>query len=236
MNAACLFATKGSLVRYIDISPQIEAGTAVWPGDQGFQRDPRWNLSSGDSVSVSTVTITTHIGAHIDAPSHVREGAPSVESTPIDACLGKCLVVDVSGLLERGSQPHGYAPAAEVWTRIAKLSEQDLECGPIERLLLRHRAAPMTVWDPQTPGIDPELVRWFGEQGGRLLGLDLASFDPERSTELPAHHAAIDAGVVMLEGLDLSHAEEGIAQLTALPIPWRGADAAPVRAVLGYAD
>ncbi|WP_205881434.1 cyclase family protein [Leucobacter coleopterorum] len=110
IEVAHSFAAKGSLVRYVDISPQIEAGTAVWPGDQGFRRDPRWNLSDGDSVSVSTVTTTTHIGAHIDAPSHVREGAPSIESTPIDACLGKCMVIDVSSLVDRATVPTVLLP------------------------------------------------------------------------------------------------------------------------------
>lgn len=224
---------KGSAVRYVDISPQIAVDTAVWPGDREFQRDARWSLAAGDSVSVSTITTTTHIGAHIDAPSHVREGAPGIESTPIDACLGKCLVADVSDLVDREVWPHGFALADRVRVRITKFFGQD---GPVERLLLRHRSAAMMRWDPHTPGVDPELIRWFGEQGGRLLGLDLASFDPERSTELPAHHAAIDAGIVMLEGLDLSRASEGVAQLSALPVPWFGADAAPVRAVLGYAD
>lgn len=227
---------RGSAVRYIDISPQIEAGTPVWPGDHGFQRESRWTLEAGDSVTVSTVTTTTHVGAHIDAPSHVIQGAPSVESTPIEACIGSCLVVDVSDLVDRTLQPHGFAQAAEVRARIAAMTEQDPACGAIERLLLRHRAEHTAQWDAQTPGVDPELIEWFGEQGGRLLGLDLDSFDPERSTALAAHHAAIEAGIVMLEGLDLSVATEGTAQLFALPIPWLGADAAPVRAVLGYVD
>lgn len=226
-------------MHYIDISPHLDASSTVWPGDRAFQRESRWSIAAGDSVAVSTVTTTTHIGAHIDAPSHVRRGGAAIESTPIEACLGACLVLDVSGLVDRASTPHGCAPAAAVRQRIAALTASTAqlpEHSPIERLLLRHRATPPMQWDSHTPGVDPELIRWFGAQGGRLLGLDLASFDPERSTELPAHNAAIDADVVMLEGLDLTRAPEGAAHLTALPIPWLGADAAPVRAVLSYAD
>jgi len=86
------------------------------------------------------------------------------------------------------------------------------------------------------PGLDPELVEWFGAQGGRLLGIDLDSFDPTDSKELPAHHAALTHGVVILEGLDLGPAPEGVSELMALPVPWLGADAAPVRAVLRLQD
>src|SRR5690606_30067737 len=107
----------------------------------------------------------------------------------------------------------------------------------VERVLLRHarptesRAAE---WDPGAPGIDPAFMDWFGDQGGLLVGIDLVSFDPVESTELLAHRAGLAAGTVLLEGLDLSEAPIGWAEVIALPLPWRGADASPVRAVLRF--
>lgn len=212
---------------FIDISPGVRPGTPVWPGDTEFSLATQWSIDAGDSVTVGTVTTTTHLGAHIDGPSHVVAGAASVYGTPLDACIGPCLVVDVSDLIDRASSPHGQASAAHVRARAEMLSP-----APVERLLLRHYAAPNREWDPELPGVDPELMRWFAEQGGRLVGVDLASFDPADSKELASHRVGIAEGVVLLEGLDLSAAPEGIAELIALPLPWEGADASPVRAVL----
>lgn len=219
-------------MRIIDLSPMVGPEAATWPGDEPFAIAPRWSITQGDSVTVGTVTTTTHIGAHIDAPAHIVAGAATVDATPLDACVGACLVVDISDLVDRTTEPHGSAPAVAVIARIHALRPRT----PVQRLLLRHAARSPLGWDPQVPGIDPELVRWFAAEGGRLLGIDLASFDPATSTELLAHRAGIAAGVVLLEGLDLSAAPTGEAELIALPLPWVGADASPVRAILRCAD
>lgn len=213
--------------RIIDISPPVRAGSPVWPGDSEFELSRKWSIAEGDSVTVGTVTTTTHIGAHIDAPAHVVDGAPPIDGISLDACLGPCLIVDVSDLVDREATPHGPAPAHAVAERIQRLAT-----GAVERVLLRHYPALRLSWDPELPGIDPELIRWFAAQGGRLIGLDLASFDPAESKSLEAHRAGIEGDVVLLEGLDLSAAPVGAAELIALPLSWPGADASPVRAVL----
>jgi len=218
--------------RIIDISPAVRGGTPVWPGDAEFSLEAKWSIDGGDSVTVGTVTTTTHIGAHIDGPSHIVGGAPSVYETPLDACIGPCVVLDVSDLLDRSSSPHGQAPLAAVRERLASIVHSSVAHGPVERLLLRHYPSPAASWDPELPGVSVEFMRWFAGQGGRLVGIDLASFDPAESKTLDAHRAGIDGGVVLLEGLDLSAAPEGPAELIALPLPWPGADASPVRAVL----
>lgn len=214
---------------FVDISPLVHAGTPVWPGDEPFGLAPRWSLDGGDSVSVGTITSTTHVGAHIDAPSHVVQGAPSIEATPLDACVGPCIVLDVGDLVDRDLSPHGRVRVQDVERRLASLTEV-----PVERLLLRHYRAENRGWDADLPGVDDEVMRWFAAQGGRLMGIDLASFDPADSKTLDCHRAGIAAGVVLLEGLDLSRAPEGESELIALPLPWLHADASPVRAVLRY--
>ena len=222
-------------MRLDDVSPKLSPDTVVWPGDTPLSIAPSWSMTNGSAVNVSAVTTTTHIGAHIDAPLHVNERGADVTEIPLESCIGACLVVDVSDLVDRTVRPHAPATARHVIERITTTLEPHAAPLP-PRLLLRHRDAPLTRWDSDTPGVDPRLVRWFADQGGVLIGLDLLSFDPEVCSEVPAHHACVDAGIVMLEGLDLMPAETGMAELIALPIPWQGADAAPVRAVLRYDD
>lgn len=213
----------------IDISPVVDASTPVWPGDVEFSMAPTWQIAAGDSVTVNEVRTTTHIGAHIDAPSHIVDGAPSIAELPLDAFVGACVVVDVSDLVDRSVAPNRPALVHAVRERLEALVGGE----PIERLLLRHTPHDSErAWDAEMPGIDQALITWLGEQGGKLIGIDLASFDPEQSSELLAHRAAISHNIVMLEGLDLSKAPIGVSELIALPLPWRGADASPVRAVL----
>jgi len=53
-----------------DISPLLSAATPVWPGDTTFRAEATWQITDGCPVHVSRITLSTHTGAHCDAPSH----------------------------------------------------------------------------------------------------------------------------------------------------------------------
>ena len=65
-----------------------------------------------------------------------------------------------------------------------------------------------------------------------LVGVETMSIDPIASDDLPNHKRMLDAGVVILENLDLTRARTGRWKLIAPPVRYRGLDAAPVRALL----
>jgi arylformamidase len=65
-----------------------------------------------------------------------------------------------------------------------------------------------------------------------LVGVETMSIDPIDSDDLPNHKRLLDAGVVILENLDLSAVEAGLFELIALPLKIHDADATWVRAVL----
>ena len=65
-----------------------------------------------------------------------------------------------------------------------------------------------------------------------LVGTDAPSMDPETSKTLDAHHAIRGRGLSILEGLVLDDVPAGDYELIALPLPFEGLDASPVRAVL----
>ncbi len=64
------------------------------------------------------------------------------------------------------------------------------------------------------------------------LHLDLVGVDVPSVGDKSVHKILIDSGTVVLEGLDLSLAEDGEYTLYAFPMKISGADGAPTRAVL----
>jgi len=62
--------------------------------------------------------------------------------------------------------------------------------------------------------------------------MDVPSVDHLTSKNLPNHHALDDAGIVILENLDLRAVEPGVYELIALPLKIRDGDGSPVRAIL----
>jgi len=198
-----------------DISQVLRPGLPVWPGDTAFAHNPTWTMGHGSPVNVSALTLSTHSGAHADAPLHYDAGGASIDTVSLEPYLGECLVIDARG------------------------------CGPLveprhlppldgaRRVLLRtYEAFPRDAWDSSFTAVASATIRALAAQGVILIGLDSPSLDPETSKTMDAHHAVAAADMRVLEGLVLDDVPPGRHELIALPLAIAGADAAPVRAIL----
>jgi arylformamidase len=204
------------LTALYDITPPIRPGIPVWPGDTEYAAELTWAIARGDSVNVSAVTTTPHLGAHADAPFHVAQGGATVADLPLEPFLGPCRVVAVP---------------PEPLILPEHLPGVDL--GDPPRLLLKTGSVGDRSRFPERfSALSPELARALGAAGALLVGLDTPSVDPFDSKDLAAHHALVAGSVVNLEGLLLADVPPGLYELIALPLRLEGLDASPVRAVL----
>jgi len=199
-----------------DISPTISAAIPVWPGDTPFAAGPTWVIEDGCPVRVSRMTMTTHLGAHTDAPSHFDPQGAAIDAVALDPYLGPCRVIHCIGV--RLVEPRHLAPHL---------------AGTPPRVLLRtYASAPQQAWDPDFPAIAPAAVALLAVHGVTLIGTDAASLDPQDSKTLDAHHAVHRHGISILEGIVLDAVAPGDYELIALPLKLAGMDASPVRAIL----
>ena len=199
-----------------DISPTISAGIPVWPGDTPFEASPTWEIRDGCPVHVSRMTMTTHLGAHTDAPSHYDPAGSSIDAVELTPYLGPCRVIHCVG--------------------VKTVRPEDIEArldGVPPRVLLRtYASAPRQAWDPAFPAIAPGTIALLASKGVILVGTDAASLDPQDSKTLDAHHAVRRHGLAILEGVVLDEVPPGDYELIALPLKLAGMDASPVRAIL----
>jgi len=199
-----------------DLSPPIGSSLAVWPGDTPPTREVLLELARGDSVTLSTLHATVHLGAHADAPSHYGRGAPPIDGRSLEPYLGPCQVMRVR--VARGS----------------RIAPEDLP-GPVRapRLLLATGSYPdPSRFNEDFAALAPELVDQLHRTGVILVGIDTPSVDLFASKELPAHQRCLAHDIAILEGLLLDQVPEGVYELIALPLRLEGFDASPVRAVL----
>ncbi len=199
-----------------DITIPVHEDLAVWPGDEPYRFSLGWNMESGDSVNVGQVRMSVHTGTHADAPFHFDPTGKRAGEMDLAPFIGPCIVADVR---ER-----------EVIT-IADL--QNLPFVEAPRLLLQTGAWTDYTQFPETiPTVAPDVPLWLASQGVVLLGVDVPSVDALDSKTLSNHHALHQAGIAILESLDLRDVPSGVYHLTALPLRLMGADGAPVRAIL----
>jgi len=204
----------------IDISPVLCPETAVWPGDLPLSQNNQCQLANGDSIDLSSLHTTVHIGAHADAPSHYHPEGGSIETVDLSVYWGDCYVVNCKGF---------KVITSDSCKVIANLNA--------ERVLFRTNTFP----DPNHFNQDfayfnPDAIEFLAHNGVKLIGIDTPSIDPFDSKDLQAHHAIYKYGIKNLEGLILNEVDEGWYELSALPLKLKGFDASPVRAVLKKLD
>jgi arylformamidase len=205
----------GSL-RIHDISQPLGATTAVWPGDR--QPEVEWTLriDAGDSVNVAALMLSVHTGTHVDGSLHFDVAGAPAGALPLDAYIGRVLVVD--------------ARAGDV---IGEDAIAGIDVAAEERILFRTRDdVDETRFPKAIKAISPALARRLADAGVRLVGTDAPSVDPLDSKTLDAHHALARGRVAILENAVLSAVPAGRYFLVALPLRLTEADSSPVRAVL----
>jgi arylformamidase len=203
-----------------DITLTITPTLPVWPGDAPVLLSQTSHLERGDVCTITRLDISAHTGTHLDAPAHFIRGGATVESLALDSLIGPALVVDASG--------RGHV-TADVLDALA------LPPG-VERLLLRTDNSAIwqrgeTAFHEDFVAIAPSGAAWLVERGVRLVGIDYLSVGPF-DNGVPTHEILLGAGIIAVEGLDLSAIEPGEYQLVCLPIKIGGADGAPCRAIL----
>jgi arylformamidase len=182
-------------VQILDVSMAIRPGMPIWPGDPALEVGLADAIADGAEANVTRLALGAHTGTQVDAPAHFLDGAAGVETVPLDALVGPCLVVeadDVHGELPAASVPAG-AERVLFRTRNGALWERD---GFVEGSVCLSAAAA------------EEVVR----RGIRLVGIDYLTIGgPE------AHRILLAAGVVPVEGLDLRAVEPGEYGIACLP-------------------
>jgi arylformamidase len=189
----------------------------VYPGDPPFAIEPVQRLGEAP-FQVSRMSMATHAGTHVDAPAHFVSGGATVDQLPLEILLGKTRVVEVV-----------------VRERVERRDLEVLDLRDDLRVLLKTRMSGQL----QKPGFQEDHVYlsqdaalYLAQAGIKLVGFDYLSIDRFGSADYPAHHALLGAGVVIVEGLDLSGVEPGEYDMACLPLRVLAGDGAPARVVL----
>lgn len=202
----------------IDISVPISSALPIYPGDPPVKLSPLPAPDEGEPFRSSRLCFGTHTGTHIDAPSHLLPDGMPVDQIPLELLLGACLVVDLAD--------HDGEIDAGLLKKLPLKGET--------RLLFRTRNSGL--WGvPQFveefTAFTPAAAAWLVDSGVRLVGIDYLSVERNQS-QGKVHRTLLEAGVVILEGLNLGGVERGKYELICLPLRLSGADGAPCRAVL----
>jgi arylformamidase len=207
-------------MRLYDISVGVSPEIPVWPGDPPVVLERVKSIENGDEANISRIQSGVHVGTHIDAPIHFVEGGATVDAIPLKSLLGRAYVVDLrkADVLDAAALESARIPPR---TR---------------RLLFKTRNSELwtsgeSSFQRDFVAVDASGAEWLVKKGVKLVGVDYLSVAPFNDG-VPTHRILLEAGVVVVEGLDLARVSKGRYTLYCLPVKLMGSDGAPARAVL----
>lgn len=204
---------------WIDVTLPLTAGLPTWPGDPRFQLRRLQTIAGGSAANVSEIQCGVHTGTHVDAPLHFLDGAPGVERLALEALIGPCAVVGAEAV-EGELRPVDLPPAVDA-ARLLFRTRNSRRWADTEAGFARDYVA-------VGEALAQELVR----RGTRLVGVDYLSVERFDSHDHAVHRTLLAAGIVVVEGLDLSAAEPGAYELVCLPLKLVGSDGSPARVLI----
>ena len=189
-------------MKIYDITQELFTAS-VYPGAPRPALTTLASLDRGDDYTLSQFSAGCHNGTHMDAPLHVVPEGASIAEVPVSALIGPCSVVEMEGIIT-GADIDGLLP----------------RCN--SKLLFRTKGRAV---------LTPSAAFAMAEGGVTLFGIDAMRLAEEKD-ERTVHRYLLEAGIPILEGVDLSGVPAGGYTLIALPMKLQGAEASPVRAIL----
>ncbi|NVB83527.1 MAG: cyclase family protein [Kofleriaceae bacterium] len=209
---------------WIDVSVGIRDGMVHWPDNPPVHVEKTMDMAHGDAANVSKISFGVHTGTHMDAPIHFKPGAASIDEVALEAGVGPARVIAIRD---------------PVKIAVAELEPYGIEAG--ERLLFKTANSPRawqaSAFAENAVYISVEAARWLAARKVRTVGIDYLSvggFAAENGVQV--HEPMLDAGITIIEGLDLTDAPAGPCDLICLPIKIIGCDGAPARAFVRPRD
>ena len=184
----------------------------VYPGDPQPEFDPHATIKD-DKVNVTRITLGSHTGTHVDAPWHFLQEGNSIDMEPLDKFIGEAAIIDASGKNSITSE---------------EFSGYDIRSNDI--VLINTDTG-----DRRTnfAYLDVSAAEWMVEHGVKSVGIDTASVEKYGIKDATVHKMLLASNIGIIENLaNLEQFAGSRMFFVCLPLPLKGIDGSPARAVL----
>jgi arylformamidase len=208
-------------MKIIDISRPIDKNLPIWTGTPAYSLSKSSSMAEGKRTNDSVIYMGVHTGTHIDAPNHCIDKAGKMQDIDLNDCIGEAAVL--------------------AFSNCQKITADDLQKVPKElikpRILLKTDNSALwkkngNIFTENFTALTSDAAQWLADHEIRLVGIDYLSIQLFTDQTMDTHLILLHKKIVILEGLDLSHVEQGIYQLFCLPLNITDSEAAPARVVL----
>lgn len=186
------------------------------PGKEKRRLEIRPFIFQHDNTTMHEVDTESHIGTHVEAPSHYTMGGKELAGLPLDTFIGEGMVLRCS--LDEPGQPIGPEQLQSAAEGLVKPGDIVLlSCFP--------------QFEGRTSYLSPAGAIWLLEKQVKMIGFDNSLLeDPPGKTT--THEIILKNDIPLIENLtNLDQVTGPRVLIIALPLFIAGLDSSPVRAI-----
>jgi len=212
-------STKGiKTERLYDITRVLSPRMPVYPGDPQPEFTAHLTVEK-DGANVTRIALGSHTGTHVDAPWHFLQDGNTIDKEPLDKFAGQAVIADLS-----------YKPVG------AGIDGQDLDeyarAVKDGDILLIYTGTDKA--GSNFTYLETSAAEWLVRYGVKCVGIDTLSVEKYGSRQAPVHRMLLSKSIGIIENLN-SNLKQFAGKrmfLVCLPLPLKGVDGSPARAVL----
>ncbi|MDQ3836778.1 MAG: cyclase family protein [Thermoproteota archaeon] len=183
----------------------------IYPGDPPPKFSPHATIKD-NVANVTRITLGSHTGTHVDAPWHFLQEGNSIDIEPLTKFIGDAVVIDASYTNNITAK---------------NFSSFDIKSDDIV-LLYTGTGDRLTDF----AYLDVSAAEWLIEHEVKCVGIDTASVEKYGDKEAPVHKMLLEKQIGIIENLtNLSQFVNRRIFFVCLPLPLKGIDGSPARAV-----
>jgi arylformamidase len=204
---------------WIDVSVTVRHGMPHWPDNPPIVLERVLDIGRGDDCNVSHLAMGVHTGTHMDGPVHFIHEAGGLDEMPLTATMGEARVIEINDSREITADElrgHELRPGERVLFR----TSNSVRCWQAGRFV------------EDFVGLSEQAAQYLAEAKVRTVGVDYLSVGGYYADGVKIHKTLLEAGIWIIEGLDLSQVAGGRYEMICLPVKIHGSDGAPARAIL----
>lgn len=205
--------------RVIDLTKKIV------PGEMGRRCEVRINHSDRTDDYNCDVDIMSHLGTHVEAPMHFNLDWKDVSDLPATAYMGRCVLLKIADI-----EPFGRITAQHM----EKAAAGRVRKGDIVIVDTPYHLPPFSYPEKEIrPYVNAEMGQWLVDKGVKCIGFS-DSVDIE--TNIPQfqdfHRVTMANDITFVEVMEnLDELTQEVFFFMAIPLPFKGLDSCPVRAI-----
>lgn len=205
-------------MKIFDVTLSISKDMIVYPGDPPVKIERKATIGKDDArYNLSRYCFGSHAGTHVDSPRHFIEDGQAVDSISLEMLIGRVRVVELT------------APC------IDETALEEFDFTADMRVFFKTRNS--YLWAQKKfvedyVAITPGAARALVNNGIKVVGIDYLSVEKFGSQDFETHLTLLNAGIIIIEGLDLREVEPADYEMVCLPLKIKDGDGAPARVIL----